>query len=395
MIFKKTKKDIKTYNLTDWFDSVSKLIDKKIIKSKGTIVILVAWGTASWKTSAVAKKINDFYPDSQLLSMDNYYRGPSFMKEHPEYNFDQPEVLNLDLFYKHLKELKNWKDVKIPSFDFKNDPVMDAIKIKASKIIIVEWLFALDDKLSKLWDVKVFVDLGVHSQILRRLFRDVERTWDKANDILKYFLEVVGPMHKKYILPTKNNADLVLINDYIPDLESRNAKIKETKVRYRVNQKDIKESLSEIVYKLWWIYVWKLEETDYFFDPTGNYKKSWEILKVQKVWFNRYFFSYLWPEFEDNDYEDRYSMKFFLDYTTLQSFRELFPNNVHEISKLRRTFYVSWVLVCLDELENGDTFVLFKFEESYWKTIISDILKHLKIDARTGLKKSYIDLMNK
>jgi len=38
--------------------------------------------------------------------MDNYYRGPSFMKEHPEYNFDQPEVLNLDLFFKHLKALK-------------------------------------------------------------------------------------------------------------------------------------------------------------------------------------------------------------------------------------------------------------------------------------------------
>jgi len=28
------------------------------------------------------------------------------MKEHPDYNFDQPEVLNLDLFFKHLKDLK-------------------------------------------------------------------------------------------------------------------------------------------------------------------------------------------------------------------------------------------------------------------------------------------------
>jgi uridine kinase len=70
--------------------------------------------------------------------MDNYYRGPSFMAEHKDYNFDQPEVLNLDLFFKHLKDLKKGNDVMIPDFDFKNDPKMDAIKIKSSKIIIVE-----------------------------------------------------------------------------------------------------------------------------------------------------------------------------------------------------------------------------------------------------------------
>jgi len=28
------------------------------------------------------------------------------MEANPKYNFDQPEVLNLDLFFKHLKELK-------------------------------------------------------------------------------------------------------------------------------------------------------------------------------------------------------------------------------------------------------------------------------------------------
>jgi uridine kinase len=28
------------------------------------------------------------------------------MSEHKDYNFDQPEVLNLELFFKHLKDLK-------------------------------------------------------------------------------------------------------------------------------------------------------------------------------------------------------------------------------------------------------------------------------------------------
>lgn len=394
MIFKKT--NIEKYNLVDWVEIVKEQINNKISKTKWVFVILVAWWTASWKTSAVAKKIKDFFPDSQILSMDNYYRWPSFMAEHKDYNFDQPEVLNLELFFKHLKDLKKWNDVMIPDFDFRNDPKMDAIKIKSSKIIIVEGLFALTDKISKLWDYKIFVDLWSHSQILRRLFRDVERTWDKPKDILKYFLEVVSPMHKKYIEPTKKNANVILINDYIPELEAQNAKIKETKLRFKVTRKDLKWVLDEIIYKLWGSYVWKIEQTDFFFNPNNwNFKKTGEILKIWKIWFNRYFFTYFWPKSDKKLYEDRYTMKFFIDYNTLLAFKELYPNEIVEISKLRRTFFLSWVLICLDELENWDNYLMFKFDEKTWKSTILDVLEHLQIDARTGVKKSYIELITK
>ncbi len=394
MIFKKT--NIEKYNLVDWVEIVKEQINNKISKTKWVFVILVAWWTASWKTSAVAKKIKDFFPDSQILSMDNYYRWPSFMAEHKDYNFDQPEVLNLELFFKHLKDLKKWNDVMIPDFDFRNDPKMDAIKIKSSKIIIVEGLFALTDKISKLWDYKIFVDLWSHSQILRRLFRDVERTWDKPKDILKYFLEVVSPMHKKYIEPTKKNANVILINDYIPELEAQNAKIKETKLRFKVTRKDLKWVLDEIIYKLWGSYVWKIEQTDFFFNPSNwNFKKTGEILKIWKIWFNRYFFTYFWPKSDKKLYEDRYTMKFFIDYNTLLAFKELYPNEIVEISKLRRTFFLSWVLICLDELENWDNYLMFKFDEKTWKSTILDVLEHLQIDARTGVKKSYIELITK
>lgn len=392
MIF---KKEIPKFNLVDWVEQVKNLVNEKLSKTTKTVVVLVAWWTASWKTSAVAKKIKDSFSDSQILSMDNYYMWPSFMANHPDYNFDQPEVLNLDLFFKHLNLLKKWNDVKIPSFDFKNDPVMDAILIKSSRIIIVEWLFALTDKISKLGDVKVFVDLWDHSQILRRLFRDVERTWNKPKDILKYFLDVVSPMHKKYILPTKQNSDIILLNDYIPDLESKNAKNKETKLRYKVSQQNIKEVLDEVIYKIGWNYSWKTEQTDYFFFPSSwNYKKTWEILKIRKVWFNRYFFNYFGPSDSKKSYEDRYQFSFFIDYNTLLAFKNLYPNDIVEISKLRRTFYISWVLVCLDELENGETYLLFKFDEKNWRTVILDVLEHLEVDARTWVKKSYIELLN-
>ncbi|MDD3793204.1 MAG: CYTH domain-containing protein [Candidatus Gracilibacteria bacterium] len=393
MIFKKT--NIETYTLDSGVEIIKKEIEAKLVKAKGVFVILVAGGTASGKTSAVAKRLNDFFSDSQILSMDNYYRGPSFMKEHPRYNFDQPEVLNLDLFFKHLKDLKKGNDVMIPDFDFKNDPKMDAIKIRSSKIIIVEGLFALTDQISKLGDFKIFVDLGAHSQILRRLFRDVERTGDKPKDILSYFLDVVSPMHKKYIEPTKKNANVILINDYIPELEAKNAKIKETKLRFKVLQKDVKGVIDEIVYKLGGSYVGKTEQTDYFLNPgTSNFKKTGEILKIRKIGFNRYFFTYFGPSSNKKVYQDRYTMKFFIDFNTLSNLKELFPRDIIEVSRLRRTFFISGVLVCLDEMENGDYYLVFKFDEKNGKQVILDILEHLQIDAKTGTKKSYIELIN-
>jgi uridine kinase len=38
--------------------------------------------------------------------MDNYYKGPNFHKQNPKINYDQPEALNLDLFFTHLEQLK-------------------------------------------------------------------------------------------------------------------------------------------------------------------------------------------------------------------------------------------------------------------------------------------------
>jgi uridine-cytidine kinase C len=83
----------------------------------------------------------------------------------------------------------------------------------------------------------------VHSQILRRLFRDVDRTGEKPRNILKYFLDVVWKMHKKYIEPTKQNADLILLNDYLPQLEAKNAKIKSERVKYKVSIPNLKEKI--------------------------------------------------------------------------------------------------------------------------------------------------------
>lgn len=388
-------KNIEALPLNSWIEKIVNSISEKIKKeNKKVFVVLVAWWTASWKTSAVAKRIKDFFADSQILSMDNYYRWKEYYEEH-KLNFDQPEALDLELFFKHLEILKSGKSVKIPEYDFKNSkPIYDKIEIKPSKIIIVEWLFSLNKIISPLWDYKIFVDLWVHSQILRRLFRDVDRTWDKPKNILKYFLDVVWEMHKKYIEPTKTEADIVLVNDYTPNLESKNAKIKEERVKYKISITNIKEKLWEIIYKLGWTYVWKMEQTDYFFDPNWQYKNTWELLIIRRTWFDRYFFMYFWPDDEKTKFDDRYTMKFFTDYNTFVKFKSIYEKNYIEVSKLRRSFYLSWVLVCLDEIEWWDTYLTFKFGWKDKREVMLEVLENLWIPPLSWINKTYFQLLN-
>lgn len=381
-----------TYLLAPGIEKIKKDIQTKLENSKDSLLVLVAGGTASGKTSAVAKKIQQAFPDSQILSMDNYYRGWDYYKKY-NLNFDQPEALNLDLFFEHLAELKKGNTVKIPEYNFKTGkPEFDKIEIQPSRVIIVEGLFSLHDKLRELGDIKIFVDLWVHSQILRRLFRDVQRTGDKPSDILKYFLDVVYEMHKKYIVPTKQYADIILKNDYSPKVEAKNANNRTDRLKYRVAFDEPKETVSELIYKLGGGYVGKVEQTDFFFDPNGKYKETGEILNIRKVGFNRYFFSYLWPDDTSTEYDDRYTMKFFTDFETLQSFKELYPKNILELSRLRRSFFIEWVLVCLDEYENGDEYIVFKFDWNEGKDIIAKILRGLDLQPKDFTTKTYFQI---
>jgi hypothetical protein len=50
-------------------------------------------------------------------------------------------------------------------------------------------------------------------------------------------------MHKKYIEPTIKYADIVLLNDYTASIESKNAKLKEDRIKYKISIPNIKEKL--------------------------------------------------------------------------------------------------------------------------------------------------------
>ena len=126
------------------------------------------------------------------------------------YSFDTPDALNLELLNSHLKSLKNNIDIISPKYDFvtcKSELNKGQVK-KASKIIILEGLFALNHRLDNAIDIKVYIDTPFDVIKDRWFKRAASR--GKTADAAKIQFNDVNIAAKKYIRPHKNKAHIVL-----------------------------------------------------------------------------------------------------------------------------------------------------------------------------------------
>jgi uridine kinase len=81
-------------------------------------------------------------------------------------------------------------------------------------VIIVEGLFVFHyKKIAPLLDLKVFINAKENLKVIRRIYRDqVERNYP-IEDVLYKYQHHVLPAYERYILPYKEEADLVINNN--------------------------------------------------------------------------------------------------------------------------------------------------------------------------------------
>lgn len=386
-----------TYTLHEWIPKVIDSINALNHDIKDPFVVLVAGWTASWKTSRVAEKLHEAFDNSIIISMDNYYKWHIFMNEQKalwnQINWDQPEALDLELFHKHLSELKKWKTILSPEYDFQTEPVYDAIEIKSAEIIIVEWLFALDDNLSPLWNLNIFVDIWAHWQIMRRIFRDIKRTWEKPKDIMDYFLETVEPMHMKYILPSKSNANIVISNAYNPDVEADNSGVIES--NFKLNFDDFNSTkFEDAIYKLWGTFLWEVEHNDRYFNPSDRVlSDSDEVIKIRKIFPDKLLLSYKWPQKESYIWDERFILRFFIDEDSYQLFKTIYSSNIKDLHKIRKNYFLWWVLISVDTFQNWKIFLDCKYEKGQSIDILHEFFEILNIDSKNKINDHYLNIV--
>lgn len=177
------------------------------------IVIGIAGGTGSGKTTIAKKVYQAFKNDAVILSHDFYYKPHEEMtyEERSKQNYDHPDSLETDLLVEHVKQLKEGQAILHPTYDFATYSRREWEQTESKQIIIVEGILIFTSKeLCDLCDVKLFVDTDADVRFIRRLRRDVEKRGRTMDSVINQYLNTVKPMHEQFVEPSKAKADLII-----------------------------------------------------------------------------------------------------------------------------------------------------------------------------------------
>jgi uridine kinase len=181
-------------------------------------VIGMAGGSASGKTFILNHLSQRFPPESlAILSMDNYYHP--LENQQPDgngaVNFDIPAAVDFSGLYNDLHLLLSGRSVSRMEYTFNTQgAIPQPITVLSAPVILVEGIFIFyDENIKASLDLKVFLDSRDDIKLLRRLQRDEKERGISREEALYQWEHHVYPGYKKYLLPYKDEADIILTNN--------------------------------------------------------------------------------------------------------------------------------------------------------------------------------------
>ena len=178
------------------------------------LVIGIAGGTGSGKTTLMENIISRFSGMVTVLSHDNYYkcRDDLTYEQRCLINYDEPDALETDLMACHLDELRHGRAIDCPVYDFtQHNRSEKTVRVNPKNVIIVDGILIFENKpLRDLMDIKIFVDTDADVRLCRRILRDVKERGRTLESVLSQYQNTVKPMHEKYVEPSKRFADIVV-----------------------------------------------------------------------------------------------------------------------------------------------------------------------------------------
>tara|TARA_B110000902_G_scaffold89719_1_gene106650 strand:- start:7769 stop:8401 length:633 start_codon:yes stop_codon:yes gene_type:complete len=183
------------------------------------LIIGVSGGSGSGKTF-FANQLTQHFSKNQIaqVSLDNYYLplDAQVKDEQGVKNFDLPDAIDHHRLCSDLIKLTSGKSIEMKEYQFNQKEVAaKTLIIQPSPVIIVEGLFTFYyPQLSKLLDLKVFLEAPEGVMLKRRIARDSHHRGYGLNEVMYQFEKHALPAYKKYILPLKNEANLLISDQY-------------------------------------------------------------------------------------------------------------------------------------------------------------------------------------
>ena len=183
------------------------------------LIIGISGGSGSGKTF-FANQLTQHFSKNQIaqVSLDNYYLplDAQVKDEQGVENFDLPEAIDHQRLYSDLIKLISGKSIELKEYQFnQKEVVAKTLTIQPCPVILVEGLFTFYyPQLSKLLDFKIFLEAPEDVMLKRRIARDSHHRGYALNEVMYQFEKHALPAYKKYILPLKNEANLLISNHH-------------------------------------------------------------------------------------------------------------------------------------------------------------------------------------
>lgn len=178
------------------------------------LVIGIAGGTGSGKTTLAVRLKKAFENDVTLICQDYYYKSFNHLsfEERKQLNFDHPNSFDTDLMVEQIRDLKDFKPIHRPVYSFiEHLRLAETVREEPRDVIVVEGILIFQDpRLRELMDIKVFVDADADIRFARRLIRDIHERGRDIDSVINQYLNTVKPMHEAFVEPSKKYADIII-----------------------------------------------------------------------------------------------------------------------------------------------------------------------------------------
>ena len=179
------------------------------------LVIGIAGGSGSGKTTVVKAITNQLKEQVVVIPQDSYYKDSSHlpMEERQQINFDHPDAIDFKLLCKQLKDLKGGADIEQPVYSYItcSRSKTETVRVAPADEIIIEGILIFTCKeLRDQMDIKIFVDADDDDRLMRVMARDILERGKTVETVIERYTKTVKPMYLQFIEPSKRYADIII-----------------------------------------------------------------------------------------------------------------------------------------------------------------------------------------
>ncbi len=209
---------------------IADMICKRLGKVK---IVLIAGPSSSGKTTFAQRLCVHLHVNgikTHVISMDNYFieRDKVPVDENGKRDYENVNVLDMELFNSHLLDLINGKEVSLPYFNFlsgKREYHNEFLSLGENDVLVIEGIHALNEKVTSLIPqenkFRIFIsalmqlNIDNHNRIsttdtrlIRRIVRDYNTRGYSAETTIERWPSVTAG-ELKNIFPYQQNADVM------------------------------------------------------------------------------------------------------------------------------------------------------------------------------------------